>query len=90
MSDVAPTKAEEDLDDDAHAVQLRATVHGDKVQYSYSEDDGKSFKKLGPETPIDFSWWKGARPALFHYSSPGAHGTPGYLDVNWVHVDPLP
>ncbi|GAA3755097.1 glycoside hydrolase family 43 protein [Terriglobus aquaticus] len=72
------------------ALLLRVTVRGDRVRYSFSADEGKSFQELGPETPIDFSWWKGARPALFAYSESDGSATPGYLDVDSVHVDPIP
>jgi beta-xylosidase len=85
------------LDDDtanassqSDTIQLRAMVHGDSVQYSYSDDEGKTFRNLGPETPIDFSWWKGARPALFHYVDPQVAGADSHIDVDWVHVEPLP
>ena len=75
---------------ESDVILLRATVHRDTVQYSFSSDDGKHFQDLGPETPIDFSWWKGARPALFSYADPGAAELPSFVDVDWVRVEPLP
>ncbi len=64
------------------AIQLRLRVDGDGVSYAYSVDEGRSFQGLGGSMPIAFSWWKGARPALFAYST-RAEGE-GYVDFDWV------
>jgi beta-xylosidase len=68
-------------------VQLRVRVEGEQARFSYSLDDGKSFRSLGPAARIHFSWWKGSRPALFAYTSPAAD--PGFVDFDWVHDQPL-
>ena len=69
----------------ASALLLRMEVAHERVQYSYSLDEGKTFHPLGAEAPMQFSWWKAARPALFTYNtdSPG-----GIADFDWVRVRP--
>ncbi|MFV3129100.1 glycoside hydrolase 43 family protein [Niveispirillum sp. KHB5.9] len=70
----------------AKTLQLRADVSEDqKVRYSYSLDEGKSFQPLGDAIQLArFSWWKGSRPALFTFSKAK---TGGHVDIDWVHVD---
>jgi beta-xylosidase len=68
-------------------VQLRVRIEGDKASYSYSLDDGKTFKDLGAATLIHFSWWKGSRPALFAYTTQATDA--GAVDVDWAHYQPL-
>lgn len=68
-------------------VQLRIQVDGDRARYFYSLDDGRSFHPLGTDTPIQFSWWKGARPSLFAYTTGGPD--PGAVDFDWVHYRPV-
>ena len=70
-------------------VQLRARVDGDTARYFYSLDEGRSFRPLGAPVKLTFSWWKGARPALFSFNvnSPGCCDSgPGedYVDIDWV------
>lgn len=68
-------------------IQLRIQVDGNQASYFYSLDDGRSFHSLGAATPIHFSWWKGARPSLFAYTTGAAD--PGGVDFDWVHYRPL-
>lgn len=68
-------------------LDLRVTMHVDSTQYSYSLDRGKTFLPLGPPVNAIFSWWKGARPALFSFNPAQS---PGYLDIDWVHYQSLP
>ena len=68
-------------------IQLRVNVDGDQAQYSYSLNEGASFKELGAPTPIHFSWWKGSRPALFAYTTKPNQS--GAVDFDWVHYRPL-
>jgi beta-xylosidase len=68
-------------------VQLRVRVEGNQARYSYSLDDGKTFQDLGVATPIHFSWWKGARPALFAFTTQPTEA--GVVDFDWVHYQPL-
>lgn len=68
-------------------VQLRVRIDGDEARYSYSVDNGQTFHQLGAVTRIRFSWWKGARPALFAYTT--VAGGSGAVDVDWVHYQPL-
>src|SRR5262249_18673308 len=41
------------------AVQLRVNVVDEYAQFSYSVDDGKTFRPLGARPRLLFSWWKG-------------------------------
>lgn len=68
-------------------LQLRVKVEGDEALYSFSTDDGQSFRQLGTATQIHFSWWKGSRPSLFAYTTQSAD--PGDVDFDWVHYKPL-
>jgi beta-xylosidase len=64
-------------------LQLRVCVKGDIAVYSYSLDNGHSFKQLGSPVLLTFSWWKGARPSLFAYTAKVTD--PGFVDFDWVH-----
>jgi beta-xylosidase len=67
------------------AVQLRMSIANEAVTYEYSTDEGASFQPLGSSVKLRFSWWKGARPALFSFTL--ADGAPGYADFDWVHAE---
>lgn len=58
---------------------------GQVVRYSYSLDEGHSFRVLGaPAWLARFSWWKGSRPGLFSFT----RGTgAGSVDVDWFGVE---
>ena len=56
-----------------------------QVSYEFSLDDGKSFTRLGPPAKLRFSWWKGARPALFSFNT--GEGDAGHADFDWLHVE---
>lgn len=64
-------------------LQLRVRVEGDQARYFYSLDDGRSFQQLGAATQTTFSWWKGARPSIFAYTTEVAD--PGFIDFDWAH-----
>jgi beta-xylosidase len=68
------------------AVLLRVIVAPDQtVRYSYSLDDGRSYRAIGSAIALArFSWWKGSRPALFTYNVLGKGGS---IDVDWFQVD---
>jgi len=68
-------------------IQLRAHVFVDTATYSYSLNDGRSFQPLGTQVQLAFSWWKGARPALFAYNQFAA--SKGHADFDWLHYVPL-
>jgi beta-xylosidase len=71
-------------------LQLRVQVDANQqAHFAWSLDDGAHFTAAGAPVAPRFSWWKGARPALFTYvRSPPATATGGgYLDVDWFHVD---
>ncbi len=70
-------------------VQLRQHVADQSVRYEYSLDDGRSFHPLGEPRPMRFSWWKGARPALFGWSTVADATSRGHVDVDWVQVETL-
>lgn len=69
----------------AGAIDLRVTVVDQAAHYSYSRDGGRSFVDMGGGVLPRFSWWKGARPALFSYGDP-AQAKPGVADFDWVRV----
>jgi beta-xylosidase len=68
------------------APQFRLNIAAEQVSHEYSLDDGKTFQPLGDKVKLRFSWWKGARPALFSYSA--GDGEAGVADFDWVHVAP--
>jgi beta-xylosidase len=69
----------------AKALDLRVAVADQTARYSYSLDGGKTFVALGTPAPLRFSWWKGARPALFTYGDPG-QPRQGIADFDWIDV----
>jgi len=74
---------------DASTVQLRAQVGADQqAHFSFSLDEGRHFTAAGKAVQLNFSWWKGARPALFTYvlSPPGTAAGSGHIDVDWFHA----
>jgi beta-xylosidase len=73
----------------ARTVLLRATVHKDTVTYAWSSDNGRHFQTLGDPLPLVFSWWKGARPALFAFHT-GDTAPAGFADFDFLHYRPLP
>ncbi len=72
---------------DKTPLQLRVTIRGNTATYAYSLDDGKTFHRLGPPVELVFSWWKGARPALFAFNTVAE--SRGWVDFDWVHYRPL-
>lgn len=76
----------------ARTIDLRVAVEGQAARYAYSLDGGKTFTDLGEAAPLRFSWWKGARPALFTYGDPahaeGGLAKQGHADFDWVEVTP--
>lgn len=69
-------------------LELRVRIEGDQATYFYRTENAKDFDQLGPTVPITFSWWKGARPALFAYTTE-AGGETGFIDFDWAHYRPL-
>ena len=69
-------------------LQLRVAVANQTARYAYSLDGGTTFVDLGAAAPLRFSWWKGARPALFTYGDP-AQSRQGHADFDWVKVTEL-
>jgi beta-xylosidase len=67
------------------AVDLRVAVADQAAHYSYSRDGGKTFVDMGGGILPRFSWWKGARPALFSYGDPG-EAKQGVADFDWIDV----
>ena len=67
---------------------LRLRTENEMVSYEFSTDDGGSFTPWGDQVKLRFSWWKGARPALFSFNT--GEGEPGYADFDWVHVSVTP
>ncbi len=70
------------------SVLLRMQVDNEQVQYSYSLDAGKTFTAFGSRSRMFFSWWKGARPALFTYNTNASAPQGGLADFDWVRVEP--
>jgi hypothetical protein len=69
---------------EADSLELRVNIASEIATYEYSVDGGKTFQPLGEAAKLRFSWWKGARPALFSFTL--ADG--GYVDFDWMHVEP--
>ncbi len=69
----------------AEALLLRVNVDDEFARYSYSVDEGKTFKPFGTRAKLMFSWWKGARPALFTFTSDKSGG--GIADFDWLRVE---
>ncbi len=69
----------------ADSLLLRVNVDDEFARYSYSMDEGKTFKPFGTRAKLMFSWWKGARPALFTFTSNQAGG--GIADFDWMRVE---
>ena len=66
------------------SLQLRLHIADEMASYEYSLDEGATFVPLGAPSKLRFSWWKGARPALFSFNT--GTGEPGYADFDWLHV----
>jgi beta-xylosidase len=72
------------------SIILRMQVDNEAVQYSYSLDDGKTFREIGAKARMMFSWWKAARPAVFTFNAAsGGTGAAagGLVDFDWVRVE---
>jgi beta-xylosidase len=75
-------------------VSLRAQITRDQSALFSVAVDGDSdqhFQRLGEPVPLRFSWWKGARPALFSYIDPAAQARAGEAgqgcaDFDWLRV----
>jgi beta-xylosidase len=67
-------------------VQLRMQVADETVKYSYSLDDGKTFQDFGSPAKLYFSWWKGARPALFSFNLEARAPYAGMVDFDFVRI----
>jgi len=77
---------------DAATVQLRVHVGADQqARFSFSLDEGQNFTPAGVPVQLHFSWWKGARPAMFTYvlSPPGTAASSGHVDVDWFRLEKL-
>lgn len=70
-------------------VTLRMQVSHGSVRYSYSLDDGRTFRTLGTRADMRFSWWKAARPALFTFNTEAHAARGGIADFDWVRVQGL-
>ena len=70
---------------DADSILLRVNVDNELAQFSYSLDEGKTFQRFGTRAKLLFSWWKGARPALFTYTSASSAST--VVDFDWLRVE---
>ncbi|MET0497719.1 MAG: glycoside hydrolase 43 family protein [Steroidobacteraceae bacterium] len=66
-------------------VLLRMDVADEQVQFSFSVDDGRTFEQFGPPARMFFSFWKGARPALFTFHTATA-STGGVADFDWLRI----
>jgi len=73
----------------AEFVQLRMQVDAEQAQYAYSLDDGRTFQTAGSRVGLSFSWWKGARPALFTYNT-DLQVAAGSADFDWVRIQARP
>jgi beta-xylosidase len=71
-------------------VVLRAQINDDIAIYSYSLDGGRTFNTVGDPVQLAFSWWKGARPALFAFNTDRQQAGTGYVDIDWAHYRAMP
>lgn len=69
------------------SVLLRMHVVDEHVYYTYSLDEGKTFSEMGGKAKMYFSWWKGARPALFTFNVEPNATSGGTADFDWLRVD---
>jgi beta-xylosidase len=69
---------------DSEAIELRLDIADEMASYEYSNDGGRTFRALGTPVKLRFSWWKGARPALFSFTLSEERG---YADFDWLHVE---
>ena len=70
---------------DSDSLLLRVVIDNELAEFSYSIDEGKTFQPFGTRAKLLFSWWKGARPALFTYTSNASAS--GIADFDWLRVD---
>ena len=73
----------------AKIVELRVSLMNETTSYTYSLDSGKTFLPLGQAVKAVFSWWKGARPALFAFTTNTQSAKSNYVDVDWAHYRPI-
>jgi beta-xylosidase len=71
-------------------VILRMRVEDQAAQYTYSLDEGRTFCALGSRARMLFSWWKGARPALFTFNTDASTPSGGRADFDWIRFQGLP
>ena len=67
------------------SLELRVNIASEIAKYEYSVDGGKTFQPLGEAAKLRFSWWKGARPALFSFNTSDGGGQ---ADFDWLRVEP--
>lgn len=73
----------------AAAVILRMQIADQAAHYAYSLDEGRTFCPLGSRARMIFSWWKGARPALFTFNT-DATAPGGTADFDWIRFEKRP
>jgi beta-xylosidase len=66
-------------------IELSLRFNGDTVSYFYSVNEGKTFLPLGTPVRMAFSWWKGARPAIFSYTTDSQPHPNHFVDIDWAH-----
>jgi beta-xylosidase len=69
---------------EGRSLQVRLRIADEVASYEYSVDEGATFVPLGTPSKLRFSWWKGARPALFSFNT--GTGEAGHADFDWLHV----
>ena len=62
---------------------IRTSNTVNKATYEYSED-GKNFKRFGPEFTIEFGKWTGDRLGFFCWNEENEQG---YIDIDWFKYD---
>ena len=73
----------------ATAIQFEMHVAHERVSFSYSLDGGRSFVPVGSQERFYFSWWKGARAALFNFNTRPDPSAAGWVDIDWVRCHAL-
>jgi beta-xylosidase len=66
-------------------IEVRVRVHDETASYFYSTDNGATFQPLGEPVKLTFSWWKGARPAVFAFNTGSESAKSSHIDIDWTH-----
>jgi beta-xylosidase len=69
-----------------HLIVFRLHISMGMVSFAYSLDNGRNFTNDGGPDKFYMTFWKAARPALFSFNTSKNAPEPGWIDVDWAHV----